>query len=88
MRNIDWHIITAKNYKEVFAKLQESNQAVVLIGLTSTGYEHISMNLSDVRAFLQQQQSIIKAYQQYYSEAEAALEEANKEIKKANRDKD
>lgn len=88
MRNIEWYIITPDNYEEVFAELEANNEAVVLFGLTSTGYERISLNLSDVRAFLQQQQSIIRAYKQYYIESEEALKKANEEIEKANKEEE
>jgi Cys-tRNA synthase (O-phospho-L-seryl-tRNA:Cys-tRNA synthase) len=84
MREIEWFIITEDNYEEVFTKLKESGNVVVLLGLTSTGYENLSLNLSDIRAFVQQQQAIIKAYKGYYLKSDRAMDDANDEIKKAN----
>lgn len=86
MRDIEWYIITPENAEEVFAELQADGESVVLFGLTSSGYERISLNLSDVRAFLQQQQSIIGAYKKYYLESDKALEEANKQLEQAKKE--
>jgi hypothetical protein len=84
MRSLEWYIITPENYKEIFEELRVSGESVVLLGLTSNGYERISLNLSDVRAFIQQQQSIIKAYRQYYIQSEKTMDEINNKIQKSN----
>ena len=84
MRSLEWYIITPENYEEIFEELRVSGESVVLLGLTSNGYERISLNLSDVRAFIQQQQSIIKAYRQYYIQSEKTMDEINNKIEKSN----
>ena len=84
MRNVKWMIITPENAEAVFNDLRNRGNSVVLFGLTSNGYENLSLNLSDIRAFLQQQQSIIGAYENYYESADEAIDEANKEIEKIN----
>jgi hypothetical protein len=84
MRSLEWYIITPENYEEIFEDLRVSGESVVLLGLTSNGYERISLNLSDVRAFIQQQQSIIKAYQEYYIQSEETMDEINNRIKESN----
>ena len=81
MRKVEWYIITDKNYEAVFNELRESGESVVLLGLTAGGYEAISLNLSDIRAFVQQQQAIIKAYKGYYVESEKVIDEANDKMK-------
>jgi len=80
MREIKWFIITEDNYEEVFAELKESGNVVVLLGLTSKGYENLSLNLSDIRTFVQQQQAIIKAYKGYYVESNEAIDKANEQL--------
>jgi len=84
MRELEWFIITPENAEEVFAEIEKGNNAVVLLGLTANGYERISLNLADVRGYIQQQQSIIAAYKKYYEEADKTIDNANEEIKKAN----
>lgn len=88
MRDVKWMLITPENAEAVFEELRNSGNSVVLFGLTADGYENISLNLSDIRAFLQQQQSIIGAYENYYESADEAIDEANKEIEKINKEKE
>ena len=44
------------------------------------------MNLSDLRAYVQQQKIIIAAYERYYKDANSVIENANTEIKEVNKD--
>ena len=84
MRKVEWYIITPDNHEEIFQELDDTDQSIVLLGLTSDGYESLGLNLSDIRAYLQQQQSIIAAYREYYIESEKNIDEANKQIEEMN----
>lgn len=44
--------------------------------LTGDGYANLGLNFSDIRAMVQQQQQIILAYERYYKDAEAAMDNA------------
>ena len=83
LKEVKWIVINQENAEEVFAKLLEDRKDPVLIGLTDDGYEVLSLNYSDIMAYIQQQNAIIKAYENYYVLSEDALAEANKEIEKA-----
>lgn len=74
--DVEWVVITPDNFEEQVAKATESGRPVVFFALTDKGYENLGLNLSDLRAYIQQQQTIIAAYRTYYVEAEAALENA------------
>ncbi len=76
MRGVEWVVITKDNYKEVFEKLAKSGRPVAVFGLTDQGYANLGLNLSDIRAYVQQQQAIIAAYERYYKEADSKLNEA------------
>ena len=80
LKEVKWVIITKDNAEEVFAQLVKDRKDPILIGLTDDGYETLSLNMSDIMRLLQQQRAIIAAYQNYYENAEQALENANKEI--------
>ena len=41
----------------------------MLIGLSDDGYEILALNYSDIMAYIQQQNAIIKAYRNYYEES-------------------
>jgi flavorubredoxin len=82
-RSVEWYLITPQNAQEVFETISKSGKSVVLFGITDQGYENLALNLSDIRALIQQQQAIIVAYEGYYKDSNSALEAANKEITNA-----
>ena len=59
LRSVDWKIVTPENIDSVFDSLTGDE---VLFALTADGYEALSLNLSDVRSMIQQQQRIIAIY--------------------------
>ena len=78
---VEFFIITPENYDEVFAKVKKSGRPIALFALTDKGYENLGTNLSDVRALIEQQKTIIAAYENYYKESKDAIDSANKQIK-------
>ncbi len=76
MRPIQWIIITPENQETVFSQLKEARKPASLFGLSSNGYEDISRNINDIRRYIEQQEAIILAYQNYYVRADRALEDA------------
>lgn len=79
-RPVEWIVITPENVETVFEDLRKNNQRVVVFAITADGYENISLNLNDIRTYIQQQQLIVAAYNQYYQESESALDAANKQL--------
>ena len=73
LRAVDWTLITPENVEEVFSKAEESGRPVVFFALTDKGYENLGLNISDIRSLIQQQQTIIAAYENYYKESQEAL---------------
>jgi len=80
LRDVDWVVVTADNVEQVLADIEKSGRPVVLFALTDEGYENISLNLSDLRAYIQQQQAIMAAYDRYYKDAEDTLDEYNQTV--------
>ena len=66
LEEIKWTIITSENAEEVFAKLKAGNVDPVLFGLTDEGYEALAKNFAQIRAYMLQQDEIIKSYKEYY----------------------
>lgn len=83
LREVTWTIITTENYEQVFDALKDTGKPVVLFGLTDNGYEALALNLSSLRAFIQQQQVIIAAYENYYKEAQSTIDAANRKLEDA-----
>jgi hypothetical protein len=85
-RPIEWVLITPENVEEAFKAIQGRGRPVLLFGVTDKGYENLALNLSDLRAYLQQQKTIIAAYENYYQQSNKAIEEANRRLDKAEED--
>jgi len=80
MKDVEWILITPENFEEKVAELSKNGRPVVFFALTDKGYENLSLNFSSIRAFIQQQKAIIVAYENYYKNANEALDSANAEI--------
>jgi len=80
MREVQWVLLTPENFEEKLKDFEKSGRPIVFFALTDEGYENISMNFSSIRAYIQQQQAIIAAYENYYKNANEALDAANSEI--------
>lgn len=83
LRDVDWIIITEENWEEKLAELQSSGRSVAFFAITDKGYQDLGLNFSDLRAYVQQQDAIIAAYQKYYEASSDALDEANGQIESA-----
>ena len=78
LEEIKWTIITSDNADEVFAKLKAGNIDPVLFGLTDEGYEALSKNFAQIRAYMLQQDEIIKSYKEYYESENGPKNKSNK----------
>jgi len=78
LRDVEWTLITPDNVEEVLEEAEESGRPIVFFALTDKGYENLGLNISDIRALIQQQQTIITAYENYYTESQEALDGAVK----------
>lgn len=64
LRDVNWIIITPENVDESFAKIQTGE--IVLFGVTAEGYENLALNISDIRAMIEQQKKIIAIYKSQF----------------------
>ena len=85
LRRVEWSVINASNFKEKLLGLGADGHSPVFFAITDDGYENLSLNLSDIRAYVHQQQSIINAYKRYYEASDKAIDDANAVIVDANR---
>lgn len=76
-RKVEWFVITPDNANEIFAELEKKKYDVVLFGLTDDGYENLSLNMAELRAYILKQRAVLKAYKDYYESANTT-EEKNK----------
>lgn len=65
LKDVQWIVITPENAEEQFSKIK--NGEAVFFALTAKGYENLSLNISDIRAMIEQQQRVIAIYQRQFS---------------------
>ena len=63
---MEWVIITASNAEEKLEMLK-SKDNVTYFALTPQGYQNLSMNVAELRRYIEQQNAVIAAYQAYYA---------------------
>ena len=69
-RKVHWFVITPENAESVFAELQKKKYSLVLFGLTDDGYENLSLNIAEIRAYMTEQKALVEAYREYYEPKE------------------
>ena len=83
LRSVEWYIVTIENWEEQYEKLVNSGRSLAFFSLTDKGYENLGLNISDLRAYIQQQNAIIGAYDAYYLRSEETFDKANAEAEEA-----
>jgi hypothetical protein len=76
LRSVEWTVVTRDNFEEVLAELESNNQPLVLFAVTGDGYEALSLNVNDLRSQIEQLNTIIIAYENYYEQANRELDRA------------
>lgn len=74
LQHVEWIVITPENWEEVFKQMQSKDQNLVLFGLTSDGYQSLSLNIAELRNMLNTQRIIIEKYKEYYEPAKPKIE--------------
>lgn len=69
-RKVHWFVITPENAESVFAELRKKKYSLVLFGLTDDGYENLSLNIAEIRAYMTEQKALVEAYREYYEPKE------------------
>ena len=74
LKPVDWIVITPQNWEEVFKQMQTKEQNLVLFGLTSDGYQTLSVTIAELRNLINTQRLIIEKYKEYYEPKKPAGE--------------
>ena len=81
MEQVRWIIINSQNADEVFAKLEEAGIDPVLFGLTDKDFEILAKNFAQIRAKLQETNTLLEEYKKYYEEYNVDTEDSNNKPK-------
>ena len=66
MKQFRWIIVTRDNAETVFTQLEEQKKDVVLFGLTDDDYETLSVNIFNLRTYIEKQKDVTNKYRDYY----------------------
>lgn len=74
---VKWVVITPENADKVFEELRKSKASLALFAVTDDYYKNLSLNFSEMRSFIIQQQKVLDEYRKYY-ESEKEVPSAEK----------
>jgi len=80
LNDVRWYAITSDNVEEFLLEYERKNGAVAVIATSVIGYENLSLNLSEIKRYIEQQQAIID----YYESQVAMNNDINKTTKEEN----
>lgn len=63
LSDVEFHVITKKNLDEFLSKNEEEFGNVVFFAISVPDYENLSLNIGELRRYLNQQQAIIVYYE-------------------------
>lgn len=66
LHSVQWVVITRDNVDEILNRLERSGEEPVVIGITPTGYQRLSINFAEIRQHINSQRNILLRYKQYY----------------------
>lgn len=75
LKPVDWIVVTPQNWEDVFKQMQSKDQNLVLFGLTSDGYQALSLTIAELRNLINTQRIIIQKYKDYYEPARPSVPE-------------
>ena len=70
VEELKWYIVNSDNAEEVLDKIKKGGDDPVVFGLTDEGYESLTKNFAQIRAYIIKQRETIKKYQDYYEKDE------------------
>ena len=71
--DVEWKILTPDTMNEYLAKIEAGEEPrVAFYGLTSQGYENLSMNMGEIKRYLEQILHIVGYYREVDEDEESA----------------
>jgi len=64
MIDVNWYTVTTDNIQEFEKRFENANGDLVFFALSVPHYENLSLNLADIRRYIEQQKAIIIYYEE------------------------
>ena len=68
----NWVVITPKNFSDIMEELKASGREQVLIAVTPSQYRRLSLDLGEIRKYINNQRAILIRYQDYYESSDSS----------------
>ncbi len=67
--DVQWYVVTEENLEDFLEKFRQDNGTVVMLSMTVRGYENMSINMQELRRYINQQKQIILYYEKAVTES-------------------
>ena len=79
MIDIKWYTVTTDNIDEFEKNFENDNGDLVFFAISVPHYQNLSLNLAEIRRYLEQQQSIIIYYEDQITKSRESINKPTKE---------
>ena len=79
MIDIKWYTVTTNNIDEFEKNFENDNGDLVFFAISVPHYQNLSLNLAEIRRYLEQQQSIIIYYEDQITKSRESINKPTKE---------
>lgn len=84
LHEVRWYAVTRENLDEFLEEFSKVNGNVVFFAVSVPHYENMSLNLDEIRRYVEQQQSLLLYYETEISEKASGINKETKETPKGN----
>ena len=63
LNDVDWHVVTPDNIERFLSHFKDTTGDVVFLAISVPHYENLSLNVAELRRYIEQQRSIILYYE-------------------------
>lgn len=64
--DVKWIVITKDNFAQKIAELEKTQGEITFFALTPQGYQNLSVNIAELRRYIEQQNATFAAVKKYY----------------------
>ena len=79
MTDVNWYVVTTDNIEEFEKRFENETSDLVFFALSVPHYQNLSVNLSDIRRYIEQQQAIILYYETQITESKSLINKPTQE---------
>lgn len=79
MVDVNWYVVTTDNIEEFEKRFENETSDLVFFALSVPHYQNLSVNLSDIRRYIEQQQAIILYYETQITESKNLINKPTQE---------